>query len=104
MRVSTTMELGLMLAERRRELGMTQQEFADHVHVPRLWVAQMETGKTNPKLSRLLDVLRRADLKLNLVGTTDSGVDTRVPVTPPPARPNLDDHLARFTSPNPRTT
>lgn len=104
MRVTTTRELGLMLAERRRELGMTQQEFADHVGVPRLWVVQMETGKTNPKLSRLLDVLRRADLMLDLVGPTDAGVATRTRIAVSHARPNLDEHLARFTSPNPRTT
>lgn len=104
MRVSTTRELGLMLAERRRELGMTQQEFADHVGVPRLWVVQMETGKTNPKLSRVLDVLRRADLSLDLVGPTDAGGTAQTPAAESGARPNLDEHLARFTSPIPRAT
>lgn len=101
MRVSTPRELGLMLAERRRELGMTQQEFAEHVGVPRLWVVQVETGKTNPKLSRLLDVFRRAGLTLNLVGT-DPVVPPGGPATTHPERPNLDDHLARFASPNTR--
>ena len=68
MRVTTTQELGIMLAERRRDLGLTQQEFAEHVGVPRLWVAQVETGRTNPKMARLLDVFRRSGLSLNVVG------------------------------------
>ncbi len=103
MKVSTKHELGLLLADRRRQLGMTQQEFADHVGVPRLWVAQVETGKTNPTLSRLLEVVRRAGLSLSLDSPHDDrgrpqgdlAADQR---STPRRRVNLDAHLSRFTN------
>jgi transcriptional regulator with XRE-family HTH domain len=66
MRVTTKHDLGLLLADRRKQLGMTQRQFADFVGVPRLWVAQVETGATNPTLARLLDVLQRAGLVANV--------------------------------------
>lgn len=101
MKVSTKQELGLLLADRRRQLGMTQQEFADHVGVPRLWVAQVETAKTNPTLSRLLLVVRRAGLSLNLDAPSEH---QRAPqdnlaaeqAGPLRGRVDLDEHLSRF--------
>ncbi len=103
MKVSTKQELGLLLADRRRQLGMTQQEFADHVGVPRLWVAQVETAKTNPTLSRLLLVVRRAGLSLSLDAPPDH---ERRPREDPTAdqtstsrrRVDLDAHLSRFAN------
>lgn len=99
MKVTTTTELGLLLAERRKELGMTQQEFARYVGVPRLWVAQVETGKTNPTFSRLLQVVRRAGLSLSLDARSDSrmGSDNGNKQSEPRRRPNLDGHLAKFS-------
>jgi transcriptional regulator with XRE-family HTH domain len=101
MKVNTKHELGLMLAERRRGLEMTQQEFARHVGVPRLWIAQVETGKTNPTLSRLLDVLRRAGLTLSVdvLPEVKQRSDDADPMDRPPTskrRVDIDQHLSRF--------
>ncbi len=103
MKVSTKYELGVLLAERRRQLGMTQQEFADHVGVPRLWVAQVETGKTNPTLVRLLAVVRRAGLSLSLDAPPDGrgrSTDDLAADRPstPRRRADLDVHLSRFAN------
>jgi len=102
MKVSTTYELGLLLAERRRQLGMTQQEFADQVGVPRLWVAQVETGKTNPTLSRLLEVVRRAGLSLSLDASPDGRrrpQDDHAADQPTQRRRvDLDAHLSQFVN------
>jgi transcriptional regulator with XRE-family HTH domain len=108
-KVTTKHELGLLLAERRRQLGMTQQEFADFVGVPRLWVAQVETGKTNPTLSRLLEVVRLAGLSLSLDPPPDdrdrpqADLDGAVP-SPRRHRVDLDDHLSRFADAAPPRT
>lgn len=104
MKVSTKHDVGLLLAERRRQLGMTQHEFAAFVGVPRLWVAQVETGATNPTLSRLLDVIRRAGLTLSLDGPGVAAVPLRreraeLHAAGPTREPiDLDHHLRRFSA------
>lgn len=84
MKLSNSRELGLVLRERRRELGLSQQQFADLVRVPRLWIAKIETGRGNPTYDRLVEVLERA------------GMSFQVMVTPKPAAVDLDEHLAQF--------
>jgi transcriptional regulator with XRE-family HTH domain len=66
MRVTSQRDLGLLIRERREQLGLTQQAFADLIDVPRLWVATVESGRGNPTLSRLLAVCRGAGLVLRL--------------------------------------
>jgi transcriptional regulator with XRE-family HTH domain len=101
MKVTTKHEFGLLLADRRRQLGMTQQEFADFVGVPRLWVAQVETGKTNPTLSRILEVVRRAGLSLSLDALPDDRDRSQAELggeepSTQRRRVDLDAHLGRF--------
>jgi transcriptional regulator with XRE-family HTH domain len=84
MKLTNSRELGLVLRERRRELGLSQQQFAELVGVPRLWIAKMETGRGNPTFDRLVEVLERA------------GMSFQVMFTPKPAVVDLDEHLAQF--------
>jgi transcriptional regulator with XRE-family HTH domain len=91
MRVTNPRDLGLLIRERRRKLGHSQQAFADLIGVPRLWVATIESGKGNPTLSRILEVCRGAGLVLRLDDAAPQPAD---PKRPPPA--DLDDLLGSW--------
>jgi transcriptional regulator with XRE-family HTH domain len=97
MKIATKHDLGLLLADRRKQLGMTQREFADFVAVPRLWIAQVETGTTNPTLTRLLDVLHRAGLSINV-----EPAPARDRLPPKSEHVDLDTYLAGFVEPGAR--
>jgi transcriptional regulator with XRE-family HTH domain len=79
-------ELGLLLRERRDEMGLSQQAFADLVGVPRLWVSTVENGHGNPTFTRLLAVAERAGLTVRL----DDPLSDRLPATVTPSRPQVD--------------
>ncbi len=57
MLVRTPRELGLLIRERRRALGMTQQHLARKVGVGRQWVVEIEKGKPRAAVGLLLDAL-----------------------------------------------
>lgn len=71
MRVRTKTELGALLRDAREQQRMTQQEFADRIHVSRRWINGLENGTNNPTfelLSRCLDAL---GLQLSIEKVTD---------------------------------
>ncbi len=73
----------LTIRERRRRLGMGQQELAQRVGVSRQWLIEAERGKPRAELAlilKTLDVLRlRIQLDDEASSTND---DTQIP--PPP--------------------
>ena len=58
MLILTRKELGLLMREFRRKLGLTQAQLAEIVGVNRRWVVQVEKAKTNADLRTLLRALR----------------------------------------------
>ncbi len=50
-----TATVGDMIAERRRTAGLTQLELAERVGVSRPQIANIESGRHDPPLSRLRD-------------------------------------------------
>jgi HTH-type transcriptional regulator / antitoxin HipB len=62
MRVRTPKDIGLVIRERRRELGLDQAELARRVGVSRQWLVEIEGGKARAELGLVLRTLRELDL------------------------------------------
>jgi y4mF family transcriptional regulator len=56
--------LGAAVRERRRALGLTQQELADTAGCSRLLIVEIEGGKPTARLDRLVTVLQTIGLQL----------------------------------------
>ncbi|MGI9042776.1 MAG: helix-turn-helix domain-containing protein [Gemmatimonadaceae bacterium] len=66
MRIRTRKDLGQLIREMRRGLGLTQAQLAEIVGVNRRWVVQVEQGKTSADLRTLLRALRAVGAELHL--------------------------------------
>lgn len=65
MRMLSITDFGVRAAERREQLGLTQQQLADRALVTRDWIARFETGRQNVTLIRVLDVYRALGLAIS---------------------------------------
>lgn len=64
--VRTPSDLGLLIRERRRKLGLDQQELAKKVGVSRLWVIEIEKGKPRAEIGLVMRTLLALDLELDV--------------------------------------
>ena len=69
MRIRTPLDLGLVIRDRRRKLGLSQTELARKAGVGRQWVVSIERGKSRAELGLVLRTLSALDLSL----TTNTG-------------------------------
>jgi HTH-type transcriptional regulator / antitoxin HipB len=75
---SPTIRLGVALRNRRRSLGLTQQELARLAGCGLAFLYELESGKATVRLDKLLGVLGVLGLELSLVEGKDAlGVDKR---------------------------
>lgn len=79
MYVRTLRDLGLIIRERRRTLGLEQQELAQRVGVSRQWVIEVEKGKQRADAGLLLKTLTSLGLVLDVREDRTPGL----PQTPP---------------------
>lgn len=70
----TAREIGLLIRDQRKNRKWTQQKLADLLGVGRLWVIQMEQGKSTVQLELVLRALRELDIQLTV----------QIPSTKPP--------------------
>ena len=70
--IHTSDDLGVAVRERRRELGLSQQQLADRLGVSRQWIVGLEGGKPRAEIGLVLRALRSLDLRV-LVQPVDSG-------------------------------
>ncbi|MBK1669174.1 hypothetical protein CKO28_14145 [Rhodovibrio sodomensis] len=56
--LKTAGDIGKLVRERRRELGMTQDEFAGLANVGRRFLVELEKGKPTLQIDRVLSVLQ----------------------------------------------
>ena len=68
--IRTYADIGALIRDRRRTLGLDQAELAERIGVGRLWVNQVERGKPGASLSLVLKAL--AALGIELI-TDDEG-------------------------------
>lgn len=59
-------DLGLMIRERRRALGLDQSALAERVGVSRQWVIDIEKGKPRAPLELVLRALAALELELDI--------------------------------------
>jgi HTH-type transcriptional regulator / antitoxin HipB len=75
MRVSTPVELGSLVRERRHDLRLSQQELAFRAGVSRPWLVAVERGHPRAELGKLLALLAELGLILDLRPDTDAHVE-----------------------------
>ena len=62
--IRTPAELGLIVRDRRRQLGLDQATLADRTGVSRQWVVEVEGGKPRAEVGLILRLLRALELDL----------------------------------------
>lgn len=66
MRVRTAKDLGNVVHDRRKALGVTQAELAHRVGASRLWVNQVESGHGGAAVAKVLQLLSALGLTMNV--------------------------------------
>jgi HTH-type transcriptional regulator/antitoxin HipB len=66
MYVRTPRDLGLLIRERRRKLGLRQEQLARRVGVSRQWILKVEKGKPRVDAGLLLKTLTALGLALDV--------------------------------------
>lgn len=95
MRVKTARDLGNMIHDQRRSLGLTQAQLAARVGASRLWVNQVEAGHGGAALSRVLGLLSALGLSVNVSAQDPS-------VVPAPKPSSVSPRAARTGATDPR--
>lgn len=71
MRIRTAVDLGNVIRERRRQLGLDQRTLALRVGVSRQWIVEIEKGKPRAEVALLLRTLTALEIDLQ-AETADS--------------------------------
>lgn len=82
MMLRTPVDIGSAIRDRRRRLGLDQDELAQRVGVSRKWVIDVEKGKPRAEVGLLLRTLDALGLRLSLEADGPAGKnvsDTAVP-------------------------
>lgn len=66
MQKATTKTLGGIVKDRRKSLGLSQEQLGDLAGCGRLFVSQFENGKPGVRFDKVLDVLRVLGLELHV--------------------------------------
>jgi len=64
--IRTADELTITVRERRRELGITQEQLADIIGVHRAFVSQLERGKATVRFDLLLRLVQALGMDIEL--------------------------------------
>jgi HTH-type transcriptional regulator / antitoxin HipB len=83
----TPADIGALIKDRRRALGLDQAELATKMGVSRLWVNQVERGKPGASLGLVLRALAAVDVEIKGL-TNDQGDGD--PVTSPDINAIID--------------
>ncbi len=65
MKVTTSKDLGALVRDQRTQLGWTQGALAARVGVSRLWIFQVEKGKTTTRIGLVLRTLKELGVVLD---------------------------------------
>lgn len=82
MRLRTPKDIGALIRDRRRRLGLDQAELAEKVGVSRLWVNQVERGKPGAGLGLILRALAALGVDLAADIGEPPSQDAEAVVTP----------------------
>lgn len=101
MHVRNTRDLGLLLRDRRRRLGLTQADVAACIGASRHWVMGIEAGKSTAELGLVLNALSAVGLVMDLrIGAAlHDSADAAAADDRPLPRLDLDAVLAKTRTP-----
>ena len=68
MHIRTPLDLGLVIRQQRRHLGLNQADLASRVGVGRQWIVAIEQGKARAELGLVLRTLAALELTLAVDG------------------------------------
>ncbi len=69
--VSNSRDLGLLIRNRRQELGLTQVEVSRRAGMSRQWLIQVEQGKGTAELDRVMRLLRVLRLRTDVAPVSE---------------------------------
>lgn len=75
MKVRSTQDIGGMIRDGRSAKAWDQQTLADRAGVSRLWISEVENGKSSVRLDFVLRTLAALDLDID-IGTRVEGMRT----------------------------
>lgn len=73
--IVTARDLGAAVRERRRALGLSQQQLAERVGVSRQWIVGLEAGRARAELGLVLRTLRSLDLRVAVQPAPSGPID-----------------------------
>ena len=95
-------EIGEQLRARRQELGLSLRQLAERLGVSASLISQIETGRANPSVSTLYQIVAELDVSLDeLLFNERRGADRAAGEATPPAGPiqrGHDRHRIRLAS------
>ena len=74
-------DIGKVIREQRRRLGLDQQELADRVGVSRQWIVEIEHGKPRAEIGLLLKTINALNLGIKIVPDRRSDRPSSSPVS-----------------------
>ena len=89
--VRTPKDLGALIRDRRRQLGLDQKSLAERVGVSRQWIIEAEQGKPRAAIGLLLRTLDVLGVTLGV----DEGASRAAARRPAAAQPDIDAIVSR---------
>jgi len=74
-------DIGALIRESRKKAGMDQQRLANLVGVSRLWISQVENGKSGAAIGRVLNVLAALGIRLQVADEAQTSDNKSVSVS-----------------------
>jgi len=71
----TAAQIGAALRRRRRQLGLTQHDLGDKIHLRQATISKLEAGEPATQLKTMLDALSALDLELVVRPRTKASSD-----------------------------
>jgi len=89
--IRTPADIGALIRDKRKALGLDQSDLADRVGVSRLWVNQIERGKPGASIGLVLRALAAVGVELSAAsaGELSAGKET-APVSTPDINAIID--------------
>ncbi|MBU2918089.1 MAG: transcriptional regulator with XRE-family HTH domain [Psychrosphaera sp.] len=67
MKFTTNIQLGVLIANKRKKLGLTQTQLSEMCGINQKDISLIESGKSRPDIERLLPILSKLKLEMQLV-------------------------------------
>lgn len=99
MLLRTSLDLGAIIRDRRRNLGLDQGDLASQVGVSRKWIIDVEKGKPRAEIGLILRTLE--SLGLSLAVDPASPTTSLNSLAPPVIAPDIDQILERTSQMKP---